>query len=159
MLGMLYHLRVLCAHPVPIGQVDDTNQPLSDARAASPKLDWLLSTLDSISLRSEKAIVFTELRDIQRVLQHYIGEHFGLRPVIVNGDTHTRPEKDASRQKLIDAFQAKPGFGVIILSTQAVGFGLNIQAANHVIHYTRPWNPAKEDQLPTAPIESARTKP
>jgi SNF2 family DNA or RNA helicase len=35
---------------------------------------------------------------------------------------------------------------VIILSTVAVGFGVNIQKANHVIHYTRSWNPAKEDQ-------------
>lgn len=146
MLGMLHHLRVLCAHPVPMGQVADISQPLTDALAASPKLAWLLTTLDSIQRRDEKAIVFTELRDIQRVVQHYIGEHFGVRPVIVNGDTHTRPDKAASRQNLIDAFQKKPGFGVIILSTQAVGFGLNIQAANHVIHYTRPWNPAKEDQ-------------
>ncbi|MBU1665452.1 MAG: restriction endonuclease [Gammaproteobacteria bacterium] len=146
MLGMLHHLRVLCAHPVPMGQVADTSQPLPVALAASPKLAWLMTTLDNIMGRDEKAIVFTELRDIQRVLQHYIGEHLGVRPVIVNGDTHTRPDKDASRQRLIDAFQAKPGFGVIILSTQAVGFGLNIQAANHVIHYTRPWNPAKEDQ-------------
>lgn len=146
MLGMLHHLRVLCAHPVPMGQVADTSQPLTDALTASPKLAWLLTTLDSIKRRGEKVIVFTELRDIQRVLQHYIGEHFGLRPVIINGDTHTRSDKDASRQNLIDAFQKKPGFGVIILSTQAVGFGLNIQAANHVIHFTRPWNPAKEDQ-------------
>jgi len=35
---------------------------------------------------------------------------------------------------------------VIILSPLAVGFGVNIQAANHVIHFTRTWNPAKEDQ-------------
>ena len=35
---------------------------------------------------------------------------------------------------------------MIILSTVAVGFGVNIQKANHVIHYTRSWNPAKEDQ-------------
>jgi hypothetical protein len=35
---------------------------------------------------------------------------------------------------------------VIILSPLAAGFGFNIQAANHVIHFTRMWNPAKEDQ-------------
>ena len=35
---------------------------------------------------------------------------------------------------------------MIILSPVAVGFGVNIQAANHVVHYTRHWNPAKEDQ-------------
>ena len=52
----------------------------------------------------------------------------------------------SSRQKRIDAFQSKPGFRVVILSPVAVGFGVNIQEANHVIHYTRHWNPAKEDQ-------------
>lgn len=159
MLGMLHHLRVLCAHPVPMGQAPDFSQPLPDALAASPKLAWLMRTLEHIKGKNEKAIVFTELRDIQRVLQHYIGEHFGVRPVIVNGGTHTHPDKDASRQKLIDAFQARPGFGVIILSTQAVGFGLNIQAANHVIHYTRPWNPAKEDQATDRAYRIGQDKP
>jgi SNF2 family DNA or RNA helicase len=52
----------------------------------------------------------------------------------------------ASRQKRLKTFQAKPGFGAIILSPLAVGFGVNIQAANHVVHYTRTWNPAREDQ-------------
>jgi Holliday junction resolvase len=52
----------------------------------------------------------------------------------------------ASRQKRIKAFQEAAGFGVIILSPVAVGFGVNIQGANHVVHYTRTWNPAKEDQ-------------
>lgn len=47
---------------------------------------------------------------------------------------------------MIDKFQEKSGFNIIILSTTAVGFGVNIQRANHVIHYTRSWNPAKEDQ-------------
>ncbi len=35
---------------------------------------------------------------------------------------------------------------MIVLSPLAVGFGVNIQAANHVVHFTRTWNPAKEDQ-------------
>ena len=51
-----------------------------------------------------------------------------------------------SRQKRIRRFQEVPGFGVIVLSPLAVGFGVNIQAANHVIHFSRTWNPAKEDQ-------------
>ena len=51
-----------------------------------------------------------------------------------------------NRQNVIKAFSGHPGFGVIILSPLAVGFGVNIQAANHVIHYLRHWNPAKEDQ-------------
>ena len=58
----------------------------------------------------------------------------------------TSSESANSRQRLIDQFQEQPGFAVIILSTIAVGFGVNVQAANHVIHFTRCWNPAKEDQ-------------
>ncbi|MGY2437988.1 helicase-related protein, partial [Escherichia coli] len=69
-----------------------------------------------------------------------------VAPDIINGDTSASASHVQSRQKRIKAFQAKPGFGVIILSPVAVGFGVNIQEANHVIHYTRTWNPAKEDQ-------------
>lgn len=80
------------------------------------------------------------------MLRHYVEEVFGFAPDIINGDTSAAAKHIASRQKRIKAFQAKPGFGVIILSPVAVGFGVNIQEANHVIHYTRTWNPAKEDQ-------------
>ena len=61
-------------------------------------------------------------------------------------DGLSRAKHSASRQKRIKAFQGTPGFGVLILSPVAVGFGVNIQGANHVIHYSRTWNPAKEDQ-------------
>lgn len=73
-------------------------------------------------------------------------ERFGLDVTTVNGDSNTSSRKGLTRQNLIDRFQAKSGFNIIILSTTAVGFGVNIQRANHVIHYTRSWNPAKEDQ-------------
>lgn len=65
----------------------------------------------------------------------------------------------ASRQKQINTFQEKPGFGVIILSPVAVGFGINIQAANHVVHYTRTWNPAKEDQATDRAYRIGQLKP
>jgi HJR/Mrr/RecB family endonuclease len=51
-----------------------------------------------------------------------------------------------TRQQMINRFQHHDGFDVLILSPVAVGYGVNIQAANHVIHFTRTWNPAKEDQ-------------
>lgn len=98
------------------------------------------------STTKDKVIIFTELRDLQRELQHAIHQKFGIRPVIINGDTSTKSNSQNSRQRLIDDFQVHPGFGVIILSTVAVGFGVNVQKANHVIHFTRCWNPAKEDQ-------------
>jgi SNF2 family DNA or RNA helicase len=106
-----------------------------------------MNQLERIQRDDEKAILFTEFRDLQRMLQYRIRECFGFSPIIVNGSTKAGCEGgDRSRQALIDAFQARPGFGVIVLSTTAVGFGVNIQAANHVVHFTRAWNPAKEDQ-------------
>lgn len=96
--------------------------------------------------RGEKVIIFCEFRDLQVLLQRVIREQFGLDVYVVNGDTSASLEVDNSRQKLIDRFQRAPGFGAIVLSPLAVGFGVNIQEANHVVHFTRTWNPAKEDQ-------------
>ncbi|WP_122448678.1 type I Zorya anti-phage system protein ZorD [Pseudomonas viridiflava] len=141
MLGLLHKLKLICAHPYSV-------QPDKRLRENSPKLRWLIDTLESIkkSGKGDKVILFTELRDIQRELQHAIQEYFGFRATVINGDTSTSSQSANNRQKLIDQFQDKPGFSVIILSTIAVGFGVNVQAANHVIHFTRCWNPAKEDQ-------------
>lgn len=138
-LGLLHKLKMICAHPYAI-------RPEGDPVQVSPKLDWTLERLRIIRERGEKAIIFTELRDIQRTLQFAILDAFGFTATIINGDTNSISERGPSRQKLIDVFQEQSGFGVIILSTTAVGFGVNVQAANHVIHFTRPWNPAKEDQ-------------
>ncbi|EMT97841.1 hypothetical protein ABNIH6_02455, partial [Acinetobacter baumannii ABNIH6] len=112
----------------------------------SPKVDWLIKTLEAIKAKNEKVIIFTEFRDIQVFLKRILLERFGLNVTTVNGDSNTSSKKGLTRQNLIDRFQATSGFNVIILSTTAVGFGVNIQKANHVIHYTRSWNPAKEDQ-------------
>ena len=133
-------------------------EPLADYRTRAPKLAWLLVTLQKIQTNDEKVIIFCEFREIQRMLRHYIEEVFGFAPDIINGDTSAAAKHIASRQKRIKAFQAKLGFGVIILSPVAVGFGVNIQAANHVIHYTRTWNPAKEDQATDRAYRIGQTK-
>ena len=51
-----------------------------------------------------------------------------------------------SRQQAIDSFESVEGFNVIIMSPIAAGMGLNVTAANHIIHFGRHWNPAKEAQ-------------
>lgn len=145
-LGLLQYLRWLCTDPKEVGRQVFVPEPLKDYRRKSPKLDWLIRTLEEIRACHEKAIVFCEFREMQRMLVHYIQEVFRYKPDVINGDTTTSAEHAMSRQKRIDAFQGQPGFGVLILSPKAVGFGVNIQAANHVIHYTRSWNPALENQ-------------
>lgn len=146
-LGLLHYLRKVCTDPREPGRAFD-HEPLAQVREKNPKLDWLILTLEQIKKRQggEKAIIFCEFRDMQLMLAYYIEQVFKLRPDIINGDTTAVESSADSRQKRIKDFQSVPGFGVIILSPIAVGFGVNIQAANHVIHFTRTWNPAKEDQ-------------
>lgn len=145
-LGLLHYLRLLCTDPRRYGSVPVLDRPLAEYRTDAPKMNWLIDKLREIRAHGEKVIVFCEFRDIQRLLKHYIRDGLGFDADIINGETTPDIARADNRQKRIDAFQARPGFGAIILSPMAVGFGLNIQAANHVVHYTRTWNPAKEDQ-------------
>lgn len=135
-IRLLHYLRRLCSDPQPQGRV------LAD----SPKMQWLLKELAVIERKKEKVIIFCEFRDLQRILQCAIYERFNIEADIINGDTSTNSANAQNRQLRIDDFQKKLGFSVILLSPLAVGFGVNIQAANHVVHFTRTWNPAKEDQ-------------
>jgi SNF2-related domain/Helicase conserved C-terminal domain len=144
--GLLLHLRQVCCDPRPPGEHSFKLQSLAELERCSPKMKWMLNQLRAIEAREEKAIVFCEFRELQRTIQHAIFERLGLLADIINGDTSAAGERTDNRQKRIETFQKKPGFGVIILSPAAVGFGVNIQAANHVIHFTRAWNPAREDQ-------------
>ncbi|MBL6991917.1 MAG: restriction endonuclease, partial [Bacteriovoracaceae bacterium] len=52
----------------------------------------------------------------------------------------------SARIGILTRFREKKGFQVLVISPRAGGSGLNIQFANHVIHYTREWNPALEKQ-------------
>ena len=145
-LGLLHYLRRICTDPRPIGHQATIIDPFDKYATEAPKLAWLIETLEDIRKRKEKCIIFIEFRDIQRLVQHYIYDRMKISPDIINGDTETAVSHSNSRHKRISAFQKSGGFNVIVLSPLAVGFGVNIQAANHVIHYTRTWNPAKEDQ-------------
>lgn len=115
----------------------------------SSKISCTIDILNEIKRRNEKVIIFTDFKETQRVLQHVVYEVFKMLPKIVNGDTPGTVRENStkeSRQKAIDIFQKENGFSVIIMSPIATGMGLNITGANNVIHYSRFWNPAKEEQ-------------
>jgi SNF2 family DNA or RNA helicase len=76
---------------------------------------------------------------MQDILKEVIYREFGIQAPIINGSTFNRTEEVARFNQTI-------GFNVMILSPKAAGVGLNITSANHVIHYTRWWNPAVENQ-------------
>jgi SNF2 family DNA or RNA helicase len=158
-LALLHRLRMICCNPLGVARGGADDLPVAEHLQHSPRLQWLVGQLEKIRQRDEKVIIFTEYRDIQRLVQRAIVENFQVDVSIVNGSTTVDSLKDESRQKIIDRFQERPGFGVIVLSTTAVGFGVNIQKANHVIHFTRPWNPAKEDQATDRAYRIGSEKP
>jgi SNF2 family DNA or RNA helicase len=86
-------------------------------------------------------------------------DKYGIIPKIINGDTPTTAfSHKLSRQAAIDDFQSQAGYNVIIMSPVAAGMGLNVTAANHVIHYSRHWNPAKENQATDRAYRIGQTK-
>ena len=148
-LQALMAIRKICSDPHGFAEPDTRHIPIGRLVSESPKMDWLIERLKSLAADAagaHKVIVFCEFRELQLLLQRCIAAFFGIAPSIINGDTSADPHALESRQALVDRFQAKSGFNVIILSPLAMGFGVNIQAANHVVHFTRTWNPAKEDQ-------------
>ncbi len=118
--------------------------------ASSSKLQTTVGILADIESQKEKAIVFADRRETQKMLQKVVYDIFGVFASIINGDTPTSKQLEGksklSRQQTIDRFQAEEGFNVIIMSPIAAGVGLNVTKANHILHYSRHWNPAKEEQ-------------
>lgn len=157
-LKLLHKLRLACAHP------DLCSGNIVDCMHAdrSPKFLWLFDTLRAIREKNEKVIIFTENRSLQSVLSALIRKRFNVNVPVVNGSVKVNSSYDTTvltREKIINQFREEPGFAVIILSGLAVGFGVNIQEANHVIHFTRMWNPAKEDQATDRVYRIGQKKP
>lgn len=157
-LEMIQVLRRVISDPYALDIAEAERAPVEQILEHNPKMHWLMDVLREIRARQEKAIVFCEFRDLQRMIQRCIGRLLDVHADIVNGDTVASAGDANSRQKRIRRFQDQPGFGVIILSPLAVGFGVNIQAANHVIHFSRTWNPAKEDQATDRAYRIGQTK-
>ncbi len=108
----------------------------------SARLKKTFEILINVKMKNEKALIFVVSKKMQLLLQYLIQGFLGVEvQTPINGDMN-----GIVRQNIIDAFNAKEGFGVLILSPEAAGVGLNIVSANHVIHLSRTWNPAKEDQ-------------
>lgn len=149
MLLTIMDIRKVSEHPYLYNSTINEHS-IQDIVASSARLQATMAFLDRIKERREKVIIFAEHKDTQKMLWNMCHERYGLAVRIINGDTPSivtrqKPNKQ-TRQQSIDEFQSVDGFNVIIMSPVAAGMGLNVTAANHVIHYSRHWNPAKENQ-------------
>ncbi len=107
----------------------------------SGKFMRLREICEEIAARQEKVLVFTQYREITKFLQIFLAEIFGHTGLVLHGGTAVK-----NRKNLVDNFQSENGSPFFILSLKAGGTGLNLTAANHVIHFDRWWNPAVEKQ-------------
>jgi SNF2 family DNA or RNA helicase len=111
----------------------------------SARMRGMMKALDAIHERGEKALLFVEYLDLQEALIPYLEKRYRLAetPLRISGRVG-----GAERKRAVDTFQSRPEnqFDVMLLSPKAGGVGLTLTAANHVIHLTRWWNPAVEDQ-------------
>ncbi len=151
-LEALQSLRRICLHPEPDSSEDD-----AAFIAASARLKTAFSILDDVARKSEKALVFVDDLEVQARLVGLIQRRYSLAqaPLTINGNVDGR-----SRQARVDRFQSVTDqFDVMLLSPRAGGVGLTITSANHVIHLSRWWNPAVEDQCTGRAHRIGQTKP
>lgn len=158
-LETLHSLQKIYQHPRLLKKaegVENRHFSADEIIAESPKLAKVIEILEEVRAKREKAIVFTVWTAMQDLLAQVLKSRMKLRDVpIINGDTNQR----GGAQKHLDEFEKLDGFGVLILSPLAAGTGLTITAANHVIHYGRWWNPAKEDQATDRAYRIGQTRP
>ena len=158
LLRSIHELRLASDHP------ELMNDEIIDEELdfnSSAKMNIIERLLEEIKAKGEKVILFTERRKMQHLLRRFCEVKFKISPSIINGDvpSTTKINKHVkTRQTLVDEFQAINGFNIIIMSPIAAGFGLNVVGANNVIHYTRHWNPAKEQQATDRVYRIGQTK-
>lgn len=149
-LPALRQLQNILGHPLAL---EGRSAPWDRVPVSSvPKLAKTLEILHTIHERSEKALIFTPSRALQAMLQFWVMRVFNRSPYVINGDV-------TARQHLVHHFNQAPGFQVMILTPQAGGVGLTLTGANHVIHYSRWWNPAVENQATDRVHRIGQTRP
>ena len=135
-LALITALKQICNHPA---QYLGERGPLA---RRSGKLARMTEMLEEALAAGDKALVFTQYREMGDRLVTHLSSQLGVDVAFLHGGTSKR-----ARDDMVQRFQDDPKSArVFVLSLKAGGTGLNLTAASHVFHYDRWWNPAVEDQ-------------
>jgi SNF2 family DNA or RNA helicase len=134
-LAALMRLKQICNHPA--HALGDGSR-LAGRSGKLARFDELVTELLDAD---ERALVFTQFREMGELLRTHVNEQFHFDAPFLHGGV-TRHGRD----RMVDAFQDGSGPPLLLVSLKAGGTGLNLTAASQVIHYDRWWNPAVEDQ-------------
>ncbi|MBO0961004.1 DEAD/DEAH box helicase [Neobacillus sp. MM2021_6] len=136
-LQMLSRLKQLCNHPALYLKERAAGRELLER---SNKLEKLVELVDAVLEQGESCLIFTQYIEMGEMIRATVKKKFGVEVPFLNGSV-----PKMQRDTMIERFQDGE-FPVFLLSLKAGGTGLNLTAANHVIHYDRWWNPAVENQ-------------
>ncbi len=134
-LQTLMRLKQICNHPSQFTGDDGYESEQSG------KFNRIREICQELADRQEKALIFTQFKEIIPALEEHLSRVFGHSGLVLHGSTGVK-----KRKGLVEQFQDDEGPPFFILSLKAGGTGLNLTAASHVIHFDRWWNPAVENQ-------------
>ena len=142
-LAEITRLRRMCCNPQLV---------MPEMAPPSAKLQLFGEVLEELLSNRHKALVFSQFVDHLKILRQYLDEQ-KITYQYLDGST---PAK--KRKQRVDAFQAGEG-DVFLISLKAGGTGLNLTAADYVIHMDPWWNPAVEDQASDRAHRIGQTRP
>lgn len=134
-LSAITKLKQICNHP------DQFLGQSAYAPADSGKFNLLRDICETIYEKRERVLVFTQYREITGYLSDFLAEVFHRNGLVIHGGTRVK-----KRMEMVEQFNGEEYCPFMVLSVKAAGTGLNLTAANHVIHFDRWWNPAVENQ-------------
>ena len=142
-LTEIMKLRQACCNP----RLLDPNTAVE-----SSKLRVFASVIDELLSSRHKALVFSQFIGHLSIIREYLDKQ-GISYQYLDGGTSTK-----QRKIRVDAFQAGQG-DLFLISLKAGGLGLNLTAADYVIHMDPWWNPAIEDQASDRAHRIGQTRP
>ena len=134
-LASISKLKQVCNHP------DQYLGQASFIPKDSGKFQLLKNLCETIYEKRERVLVFTQFREMTEPLSRFLKSIFHSEGLVIHGGISAK-----KRTELVERFQGEEYMPFMVLSIKAGGVGLNLTAANHVIHFDRWWNPAVENQ-------------
>jgi non-specific serine/threonine protein kinase len=134
-LGSLIKFKQICNHP------DQYLGQQQYHESESGKFARLREICETIAEKRERVLVFTQFKEITAHLAEFLENVFVRKGLVLHGEVAVK-----KRKEIVAVFQGDAYVPYMVLSIKAGGVGLNLTAANHVIHFDRWWNPAVEDQ-------------
>ncbi|WP_293769675.1 DEAD/DEAH box helicase [uncultured Corynebacterium sp.] len=138
-LASLTRIKQICNHPA--HYLGDGSAVTLRGKHRSGKVAELMRIVDEATESGERILVFTQYKAFGDILQPYLSQQLGRDIPFLHGGV-TKAKRDA----MVEEFQTPDGPPAMILSLKAGGTGLNLTAANIVVHMDRWWNPAVENQ-------------